>query len=114
MQSCKHLLSSNTSIIQTTCRQFNSKKCLIAKVECSKYVAKYPTTLVFSDGSTINFRYNEPRQLVKLPLTLDELEDSEKKKWLVRRRIKEVQVKEEDKSDVKFDKNKYINILRKR
>ena len=117
MQSCKNLsknLLTNQSIIQATCKQLNSKKCLIGKTESSRYVAKYPTTLVFSDGSTLMFRYHEPRQIVKLPLTLDELEDSERKKWLIRRRIKEVQVKEKDKTDVQYDKNRYLNILRKR
>lgn len=113
MQCCKNLLS-NQSIIQTTCRQLNSKKCLICKPESSKYVANYPTTLVFSDGSTLTFRYHEPRQIVKLPLTLDELEERDKKKWLVRRRIKEVAVKEQDKTEVRYDKNKYLNILRKK
>lgn len=77
-------------------------------------MAKYPTTLVFSDGSTLTFRYHEPRQIVKLPLTLEELEERDKKKWLVRRRIKEVQVKEQDKTDVGYDKNRYLNILRKK
>ena len=86
---------------------------MITKTQSSKYVARYPTTLVYSDGSTFQFRYNEPRQLIKLPLTLDELEENEKKRWLVRRRLKEVSVKEEDKSDVSYDKNKYLNILRK-
>lgn len=113
MQSCKNLLGSRP-IIQTTCRQLNSKKCLIGRIESSKYVAKYPTTLVFSDGSTVTFRHHEPRQIVKLPLTLEELEDAERKRWLVRRRIKEVQVKEQDKTDVQYDKNRYLNILRKR
>lgn len=87
---------------------------MINKIKRSTYVAQYPTTLAFSDGSTLTFRYHEPRGLIKLPLTLDELDEKEKKKWLVRRRIKEVQVKEDDKTDVKYDKNKYLNILRKR
>ena len=113
MQSCKTLLA-NQSIIQTTTRQLNSKKCLMAKIESSKYVAKYPTTLAFSDGSTLTFRHYEPRKLIRLPLILGELEESEKKKWLARRRIKEIQVKEEDKTDVKYDKKKYLNILLKR
>ena len=113
MQSCKNLLAGQ-SIVQITCRQLSSKKCLIGRNESTRYVAKYPTTLVFSDGSTLTFRCHEPRQIVKLPLTLDDLEDSERKKWLVRSRIKEMQVKEQDKTDVQYDKNRYLNILRKK
>lgn len=74
----------------------------------------YPTRLVFKDGSSLVIRYEEPRHLLRVPLTLDEcLDEKSKMQWQIRRRILRTGVIDTDKDDVKFDARKYLRSRKK-
>lgn len=69
----------------------------------------YPTRLVFKDGSSLIIRYDEPRHVLKMPLTLEECVDEKSKmQWQIRRRVLRSGVVDSDKDDVKFDARKYL------
>ena len=63
----------------------------------------YKTLLVFTDGSTINVRYHEPRAILKMPLDCSN----------TTRRLKVYDKIELEKDDVKFDARKYLSRKRK-
>lgn len=70
----------------------------------------YPTTMVFKDGSSITIRYHEPRQILKMPITLEDCVDHQAKTaWQIRRRILKTGTVDTDKDDVKFDPRKYLS-----
>ena len=81
----------------------------VYKASRGLYARLYPTTLVFKDGSTITIRYHEPRQIIKIPLTLEECVDQKSKTdWQIRRRVvKETKV-EKIVDEVSFDARKYL------
>lgn len=95
-------------------RNFNANRCTITKIKRSKFLRHYPTTMVFQDGSTITFRYSEPRAIVKMPLTPEMLTtDAEKNAWTLRRRkVDKVEIKQ-DITDVAYDANKYLKFMKK-
>jgi len=64
--------------------------------------------LVFSDGSSIEIQYHEPRKIIVLPLNLAELTEAELKKRLEMRKPKTKVVITEDFED-SFDENRYLN-----
>lgn len=69
----------------------------------------YPTTLVFKDGSTITVRYHEPRQILKIPLTIEECHSqADKTSWQLRRRLLKSEQVDDDTSEVIFDAKKYL------
>lgn len=47
-------------------RYVSSKTAAITKIHRHIYCRMYPTLLVQSDGSTINIRYHEPRQIIRV------------------------------------------------
>lgn len=86
----------------------------VNKISRSLYARMYPTTLVYKDGSTITIRYHEPRQILKLPLTLEEcLEDKDKLAWQIRRRPLKTGSVDSELDDVKFDATKYLRPRRR-
>lgn len=81
----------------------------IYKVKRDLFARMYPTTLVFKDGSTITIRYPEPRQILKLPIALDECPDEKAKlAWQIRRRPLKTGSVDVDLNDVVFDASKYV------
>lgn len=48
----------------------NSNAASVTRVKRATYVRSYPTVLVQPDGSTINVRYHEPRQLIKVTVRI--------------------------------------------
>ena len=75
----------------------------VYKAERELFPRLYKTLLVFTDGSTINVRYHEPRAILKMP------EDCSN----TTRRLKVFEQFELEKDDVKFDARKYISRRRK-
>lgn len=76
----------------------------IYKTKRAVFARLYPTLYVFKDGSTINFRYPEPRQIIRQPVTYEE----DRVGWTSRRRQKintDVVIEE---TEVAFDPKKYI------
>ena len=70
--------------------------------------------LVMPDGSSFTFRHAQPRAVVRMPLTIDDcLTPEDKADWTQRRkRLEKVSI-EIDTMDVDYDKNKYLQFLRK-
>lgn len=86
----------------------------IYKANRDLFARLYPTTLVFKDGSTVTIRYHEPRQILKIPLTLEECTDEKSKNaWQIRRRLLKTQAIIDEKDDITFDARKYLRPRRK-
>lgn len=86
----------------------------VYKAKRTLFARLYPTTMVFKDGSTITFRLDEPRQIVKMPLTQEDCRDhSDKIAWQLRRRLLKTGQVENKEDDVKFDASKYIRPRRR-
>ncbi|XP_059476731.1 large ribosomal subunit protein mL55 [Neocloeon triangulifer] len=105
----KLLLSAPRCILPVLSRRFlNSNSGSITKVHRETFTRTYPTVLVLPDGSSIRIRYDEPRQIITLPVDLTLLTESERKARLERRKPKE-KIKIEDDYDDDFDPTKYLN-----
>ncbi|XP_018345208.1 PREDICTED: 39S ribosomal protein L55, mitochondrial [Trachymyrmex septentrionalis] len=89
-------------------RSFNCWTAAITKKHRPVYERTYPTTLVFSDGSSIEIEYHEPRKIIVLPLNLAELTEAERKRRLEMRKPKTKIVIAEEFED-NFDENRYLN-----
>jgi len=89
-------------------RSFNCWTAAITKKHRSIHERTYPTTLVFSDGSSIEIEYHEPRKIIVLPLNLAELTEAEQKQRLEMRKPKSKIVIAEELED-NFDENRYLN-----
>lgn len=89
-------------------RNLNCWTAAITKKHRKTYERTYPTTLVFSDGSSIEIDYFEPRKIIILPLNLAELTEQQKKARLEMRKPKTKVVIAEEIED-SFDENKYLN-----
>ncbi|XP_071581472.1 large ribosomal subunit protein mL55 [Temnothorax nylanderi] len=89
-------------------RNLNCWTAAITRKHRAVYERTYPTTLVFSDGSSIEIQYHEPRKIIVLPLNLAELTEAEQKKRLEMRKPKTKIVIAEEIED-SFDENRYLN-----
>jgi len=78
-----------------------------ARIRGRQYLRTYPTLLVYPDGSTVTVRYKEPREIIKLPLDLNEVDEATRTERLaLRKRSKKVDVAEEYFEDT-FDSREY-------
>jgi len=89
-----------------TCK-ISSSSASITKVHRATFARTYPTIVVLPNGSTINIRYHEPRQIIRLPLDLSTLTDAERKGRLEKRKPRQKIRIEEDLEDT-FNSNKYF------
>nr|XP_012221701.1 PREDICTED: 39S ribosomal protein L55, mitochondrial [Linepithema humile] len=89
-------------------RYFNCWTAAITKKHRATYECTYPTTLVFSDGSSIEIEYHEPRKIIVLPFNMADLTEEEQKKKLEMCKPKTKIVITEDIED-NFDENRYLN-----
>ncbi|KAI0230247.1 39S ribosomal protein L55, mitochondrial [Lamellibrachia satsuma] len=103
-----------------TCRQAaislrrNCNKASITRINRKVYTRMYESTMmVMADGSTINIRYNEPREIIKLPLDVSTLSPEERAARLAKRKPKQKIVVEEDIED-SFDINQYSHLWKKK
>lgn len=103
-----------TSFMRIACsvkdfhRSLNCWTAAITKKHRSVYERTYPTTVVFSDGSSIEIDYHEPRKIIRLPLNIAELSEQQQKERLKLRKPKSKIVITEEFED-SFDENKYLN-----
>nr|CAH7725100.1 unnamed protein product [Callosobruchus chinensis] len=97
----------------TQIRCLNSLSATITRPHRHTYLRMYPTLLVNPDGSTITIRYPEPRQIIKLPLNIWTLSESERKARLENRKPK-TKVKIEDDIEDTYDSKKYLKYLKKK
>ena len=96
-------------------RAFNANRCAVTTIRRTTAMRRYPTTLCFKDGSTINIRHHEPRAIVKIPFTMEDVQTpAEKSAFLSRRKkVEKVEIKE-DRTDVAFDGNRYLKFMKKK
>lgn len=84
------------------------------------YARMYPVTLVKPDGSSITIKYHEPIAVIKLPLDLNQLNESERKKRMLKRQMSGKGDRKSNESvnqildkSIKFDPKKYLNLTKK-
>ncbi|KHJ48833.1 hypothetical protein D918_01138 [Trichuris suis] len=66
--------------------RFDCYMASLGKVKRKIYRRLYPVMMVLPDGSAIMVRYNEPRQIIKLPVDLSTLSEAERRERLAARR----------------------------
>ncbi|KAJ8311285.1 hypothetical protein KUTeg_011162 [Tegillarca granosa] len=99
--------------IVETCKcfvRYNSNRTGIAQINRVYFKRTYPTMLVLPNGATINIRYKEPRQIIKLPLDIATLSPEERALRLQKRKPKVKREKIVDIGD-DFDRKKYMSSL---
>ena len=78
-----------------------------------RYLRMYPTLMVYKDGSTVTVRQPDPLCIIKIPFLYEECNsDNERQAWMTRRKPIERITIDEDETDVKYDANKYLKILK--
>uniref|UniRef100_H2YZU3 39S ribosomal protein L55, mitochondrial n=1 Tax=Ciona savignyi TaxID=51511 RepID=H2YZU3_CIOSA len=86
----------------------NSTRLNIVKQKRSTYPRMYKTTIVLTDGSTVSVRLANPRKIIKMPLDVLKLSETERKNvWLSR--TKKVEKLDDDEVEDNFDPLKYLS-----
>uniref|UniRef100_A0A182LXD1 39S ribosomal protein L55, mitochondrial n=1 Tax=Anopheles culicifacies TaxID=139723 RepID=A0A182LXD1_9DIPT len=82
-------------------------------VHRSIYARRYPTVMVLPNGATINLSYHEPRRIIKLPLDLSQLSETERKARIEKRKPKQ-KIRIDDDVEDTFNANKYLKYMKKK
>lgn len=105
-----------STIIRQTCYRAS-----IGRIKRPVYSRLYPVKLVKPDGSSINISYNEPISIIKLPFDLSQLNETDRRRRLLKRQmsnkidLKQIKENQELTSrDIKFDPKKYLNMNKKK
>ncbi|XP_055376836.1 39S ribosomal protein L55, mitochondrial [Condylostylus longicornis] len=101
-----------TNISFQNFRTISSATAAITKIKRPLYCRQYPVVIVNSDGSSINIRYSEPRKIIKLPLNINTLSESERKARIEARKAKKKVIIEAEMENT-FDSKKYLKFLKK-
>ncbi|CDW58949.1 Mitoc L55 domain containing protein [Trichuris trichiura] len=72
--------------IPATAARLDCYMASLRKVKRKIYRRLYPVMMVLPDGSAIMVRFNEPRQIIKLPVDLSSLSEAERRERLAARR----------------------------
>ncbi|XP_060591036.1 large ribosomal subunit protein mL55-like isoform X2 [Ruditapes philippinarum] len=108
---------------QTTCcvcpklssirnERYNCNRASICREKKHGYLRTYPALLVFPDGSSVNIRYEKPRNIIVLPVDVSKLTEKEKEaRNLKFNPPKKTEIKEDLDDD--FDTNKYTSMFKK-
>lgn len=95
-----------TQIALTPYRNLNCWTAAIAKKHRKVYPHEYLTYLVLPNGSTIRINYPVPRQIIRLPLDINNVSEEEHQMVLEKRKIyKKVVIKEEYQDE--FDETQF-------
>jgi len=106
-------LVSQCKMLCTSALQHNSCRTSVTRINRKVYARVYPTMFVYPDGSTITIRHHEPRAILKLPLDLSTLSETEKAARLAKRKPKKKVAVQEDYDD-SFDVNKYSHLWKQK
>ena len=82
-QKCS-LVAQQTKSIFISFNRMRSFEFCLGEIKRPVYAQLYPAVLVKPDGSTIRIKYHEPIGLINLPLDLATLEESARKKILLK------------------------------
>lgn len=107
------LLPNNYITILNKCLIHSNRAavCLIKRPP-NRYTRMFPTRIVFKDGSTIITRYEVPREIIKMPMCIEDcLTDQERAEWQNRRKKRDVIKVKKDDNDVEFDRMKYLKTM---
>ena len=108
---CKLLANASNALGQVLSRCH----CYAASLGAIKrpvYARTYPVKLVKPDGSSINIKYHTPVGIIKMPYDINQLDEAERKRRLLKRQMVTKQVKKESiilTKQVTFDPRKYLN-----
>ncbi|VDM16556.1 unnamed protein product [Hydatigera taeniaeformis] len=92
----------------------SSTRVCITRVNRDLYGRMYPVYLALSNGATIRIRYKEPRHVLQLPLDLDECDEEERARRLLRRKPRErLELQEDTGFEDSFDPTAYDFLLSK-
>lgn len=94
-------------------RFVSSSTAVVTKIHRLNFARDYPTILVNPDGSSVNIRYENPRKIIRFPLDLSLLTETERKARLEKRKPKTKVKIEEDIKD-NFSANKYLKFIKKK
>ncbi|KAL1283228.1 Large ribosomal subunit protein [Trichinella pseudospiralis] len=95
------------SLIPTTGRSHCNMACL-GKTRRSHYHRKYWTLLVLPDGSTVHFRYKEPRRIITLPIDLSALSEKERLQKIAERNPTKISTDHDAEEVFNFDEYTYL------
>ncbi|XP_048758143.2 39S ribosomal protein L55, mitochondrial-like isoform X2 [Ostrea edulis] len=95
-----------------TCTRNISNRATCGKIKRKYYERLYPTTVVLPNGATINVRYPQPRQIIKLPIDITKL-SPEEQAALKRRRQPKTEIEVEKEIEDNFDRRKYLQYMNK-
>jgi len=99
---------------RTRCREIsNSNRSSVTRINRCQFLLHYPTKVVNPDGSTYTIRYTTPRMIIKLPVDVTQLSESDRYKRLERRKVKTKVKLEDEFEDDSFDTQKYIKFIKK-
>lgn len=102
---------SKNLILKISSRNASSSTCAINKIHRAVYSRTYPVVVVKPNGSTYTIRYHEPRGIIKLPVDMSTLSESEKRARLDKRKPKtKIEIKEE--IEDKFSAIKYLKFIK--
>uniref|UniRef100_W6NTD8 Ribosomal protein L55 domain containing protein n=1 Tax=Haemonchus contortus TaxID=6289 RepID=W6NTD8_HAECO len=101
------LLTASSDISSLVQGRGNAWRACLGKISRSQYLRHYPVTLIRPDGSTLEVRYLEPREVVQLPVDLNALTEEEKRLRLAARKPKTKKIVQESIDD-NFDPNEYM------
>ncbi len=113
----KNLLSILNPAVRTITRT-NCYRAAFGIIKRPIYSRLYPVTLVKPDGSSITIKYHEPLAIIKMPFNLDKLDETERKRRMMKRQMsnKVASAKKTNSviidKDIKFDPRKYLKTKR--
>ncbi|KAL1246104.1 Large ribosomal subunit protein [Trichinella spiralis] len=84
----------------------------LGKTKRSQYHRKYWTLLVKPDGSTVHFRYKEPRRIITLPIDLSMLSEKERLERIAERNP--TKLSHDDIVEEVFNFNEYAYLWKKK
>ena len=79
--------TATTASILTTCIRSNSFRASLSTIKRPAYSRLYPVKLVKPDGSSIIIKYHEPIAIITLPVNINELDEAERKRRLMKRQM---------------------------
>lgn len=80
------LQAAGRSVLET-CTRLNSFRASIGKISRPVYARMYPVKLVKEDGSSINIMYHEPISIIKVSFNIDNLDETERKRRLLKKQM---------------------------
>ncbi|VDL62081.1 unnamed protein product [Hymenolepis diminuta] len=100
-------LAKLSSLLKIPCCLSSTRVC-VNRVNRDLYGRMYPVHLALPNGATIRIRYKEPRRLLQLPFDLDDCDEEERTRRLLRRKPKaRLELQEELGFEDSFDETAY-------